>query len=150
MKYQYWVTMRFSINAGSGFRDVAADVIQDKPLTPLNLAKVAEGFRKHFGIPAGATGVVTSIYKFEGAPEGALSAGDIEQLVADTENKIDSDQYEERSLLNDLLTRLRVLAGTPTGTPMRPAFTMTIGRIDQCLITMPHEAWVCGKAEAHR
>lgn len=94
-------------------------------------------------------------YVFTGGegPAG-IPAGDIEQLVADTESKIDDSgdgQYDARYLVEDLMYRLTALAGLDmTGYPApAPVYTMTIGRNDRCLITTPHTARLCGKPEAH-
>lgn len=78
-----------------------------------------------------------------------IPAGDIEQLVADTENKWDEDRdgLSAEDALLDLLSRLRIFAGIPIDEPQHP---MTIGRTDRCLIETPHDASLCGKREAHR
>lgn len=79
----------------------------------------------------------------------AVSAADIEQLVADAENKLDDGGSED--VAYDLIQRLRILAGLDvSGYPAPPMMDMTIGRRDECLISVPHSHEFCGKPEAHR
>lgn len=82
-----------------------------------------------------------------------VSAADIEQLVADAESKIDDQGEAPTIVLEDLLFRLRVIAGLDTSScdslsgVLRP---LVIGRRDECLISVPHSHEFCGKPEAHR
>jgi len=77
--------------------------------------------------------------------------GDIEQLVADAESKLDDEQLPDDIVLRDLLLRLRLLAGLDaTAYEQRFYRSMTIGRNDECKIVTSHDARLCGKPEAHR
>lgn len=79
-----------------------------------------------------------------------VNRGDIEQLVADAESKVDDLFADEHDVLTDLLARLRSIAGLDSLEYDAPVLPLTIGRRDECLISVPHSHEFCGKPEAHR
>ncbi len=99
------------------------------------------------------TGRASQVIKGVLAVASARVSGDLEQIIADTESKLDSEdpQYNERILMEDLLCRLRILVDRDDTVSYGPiAYPMTIGRTDLCLISTPHDVQLCGKTEAHR
>jgi hypothetical protein len=90
-----------------------------------------------------------SIEPIPGPP--SVSSDDLEQVIADTENKVDWEGGHVDQVLADLLWRLRTLAGLDTSQYETGAhIPMTIGRVDRCLIDADHDAVFCGKPQAHR
>lgn len=81
----------------------------------------------------------------------AIPAADIEQLVADSEPQVDDMQRDPERVLNDLLRRLRMLAGLDASAYAKHfRQPMIIGGADKCLLTLPHSPELCGKSGAHR
>ncbi len=109
--------------------------------------KMDEAYDQPTAFGGGLTGVLQIA--------GKQITGDLEQLIADTENKLDDEVegYYAPDLLEDLLIRLRMIAGLDTEgyAVVRPIMdAMTIGSPDRCMIRTPHTAGLCGKTEAHR
>lgn len=150
--YRYFVSYAFMSRSGAS-RFGNFEIRRETPIAGHeDIAELNQTIKENISAQPNGDIVITNFIRFEDATTRYLPAGDIEQLVADIENKIDPVFDDDlRSVFDDLLYRLRALAGLDTsGYPGGPVVSMLIGRTDRCLIETPHDVSFCGKLEAHR
>lgn len=144
--YRYFVSYVFMSRSGAP-RFGNFEIRRETPIAGHeDIAELNQTIKENISAQPNGDIVIINFIRFEDATTRYIPAGDIEQLVADTESK-----YVDAIDFYDLLYRLRVLAGLDTsGYPGGAVTPMAIGRTDRCLIETPHDVFFCGKLEAHR